>query len=256
MNGSSRTADFYNRVAIVTGAGQGIGRVTAEQLAKHGAKVLINDIVEASAETTARAITASGGVAIAVCADVSKPVDVEMLVSRALTDFSSVHMLVNSAGVLRASRLPMISEGEWDIVLDSNLKGTFLCSQAVLPHFILQQWGRIVNLSSTAGKSVSTLGGAHYTAAKAGVLGLTRAFAKELGKNNIRVNAVCPGLVNTEMVKSNVPAGRLEAFVNNFPIARICEPAEVADLILFLLSERSNYITGASFDINGGDLMI
>jgi NAD(P)-dependent dehydrogenase (short-subunit alcohol dehydrogenase family) len=152
--------------------------------------------------------------------------------------------------------LPNISEEEWDVVIDANLKGTFLCSQAVLPHFIRQRWGRIVNLSSTAGKSVSTLGGAHYTAAKAGILGLTRAFAKEMAPHNIRINAVCPGLVNTEMVRQNVGQQQLLALVNGFPIARICEPEEVAEVIYFLISDNSNYITGAAIDINGGDLMI
>jgi NAD(P)-dependent dehydrogenase (short-subunit alcohol dehydrogenase family) len=126
----------------------------------------------------------------------------------------------------------------------------------VVPHFIRQRWGRIVNLSSTAGKSVSTLGGAHYTAAKAGILGLTRAFAKEMAPHNIRINAVCPGLVNTEMVRQNVGPQQLLALVNGFPIARICEPEEVAEVIYFLISDNSNYITGAAIDINGGDLMI
>jgi NAD(P)-dependent dehydrogenase (short-subunit alcohol dehydrogenase family) len=119
-----------------------------------------------------------------------------------------------------------------------------------------QKWGRIVNLSSTAGKSVSTLGGAHYTAAKAGVLGLTRAFAKEVAEHNIRVNAICPGLVNTEMVQQNISPETLQRFVSSFPISRLCEVQEIAELILFLISDNSNYITGAAIDINGGDLLV
>ena len=149
-----------------------------------------------------------------------------------------------------------MEENEWDLVIDVNMKGTYLFSRAVLPYMKQAGWGRIVNFASTAGKAVSTLGGPHYTAAKAGILGLTRATAKEFAPFGITVNAVCPGLVNTEMVQENVSPERLEAYLQSFPIARICEPWEVAELVAFLASDRAAYITGASLDINGGDLMI
>jgi NAD(P)-dependent dehydrogenase (short-subunit alcohol dehydrogenase family) len=249
-------ADFQDKVAVVTGAAQGIGRAIAQLLGRRAAKIVVNDISEQQAATTAAAIRKQGGTAIEVIADVTNAADVERMISVVVRKFSTIHILVNNAGVLRPTRLPHISEAEWDLVLSSNLKGTFLCSQAVLPYFVEQRWGRIVNVSSTAGKSVSTLGGVHYTAAKAGVLGLTRAFAKEMARYNIRVNAVCPGLVNTEMVRNNVSSEQLQSFVAGFPISRMCEPEEVAELVSFLLSDGSNYITGASFDINGGDLMI
>ncbi len=249
-------ADLQDKVAVVTGAAQGIGRAIAQLLGRRAAKIVVNDISEQQAATTAAVIRKQGGTAIEVIADVTNAADVERMISVVVRKFSTIHILVNNAGVLRPTRLPHISEAEWDLVLSSNLKGTFLCSQAVLPYFVEQRWGRIVNVSSTAGKSVSTLGGVHYTAAKAGVLGLTRAFAKEMARYNIRVNAVCPGLVNTEMVRNNVSSEQLQSFVAGFPISRMCEPEEVAELVSFLLSDGSNYITGASFDINGGDLMI
>jgi len=132
----------------------------------------------------------------------------------------------------------------------------FLSIQAVLAPMKAHGYGRVVNLSSTAGKSVSTLGGAHYTASKAGVLGLTRAAAKELAPYGITVNAVCPGLIDTEMVRANVTAERLESYRGGFPIQRLGAPNEVADLICFLGSERAGYVTGAAFDITGGDLMV
>jgi NAD(P)-dependent dehydrogenase (short-subunit alcohol dehydrogenase family) len=248
--------DLQDKVAVVTGAAQGIGRSIAQLLSRRAAKIVVNDISEQQAAATAAAIREEGGTAIEVIADVTNAADVERMISVVVRKFSTIHILVNNAGVLRPTRLPHISEAEWDLVLNSNLKGTFLCSQAVLPYFVEQRWGRIVNVSSTAGKSVSTLGGVHYTAAKAGVLGLTRAFAKEMARYNIRVNAVCPGLVNTEMVRNNVSSEQLQSFVAGFPISRMCEPDEIAELVNFLVSDKSNYITGASFDINGGDLMI
>jgi len=137
-----------------------------------------------------------------------------------------------------------------------NLKGTFLCAQAVLPAMKEAGWGRIVNFSSTAGKNVSTVGGAHYTASKAGVLGFTRHLAKEVAPDGITVNAVCPGLIDTEMVRATIDDARTQAYAAGFPISRLGQPQEVADLVAFLASDQASYITGASLDINGGDLMI
>jgi NAD(P)-dependent dehydrogenase (short-subunit alcohol dehydrogenase family) len=248
--------ELKDKVAIVTGAAQGIGRAVATLLSEHGVRLVVNDISVESAKATARAICDSGYEAVPVIADVTNHAAVEGLIEECISAFSRIDILVNNAGVLRPTRLPHIPEQEWDLVLDSNLKSTFLCSQAVLPHFMSQKWGRIVNLSSTAGKSVSTLGGVHYTAAKAGVLGLTRAFAKEVAQHNIRVNAICPGLVNTEMVQQNISPEMLQRFVSSFPISRLCEVQEIAELILFLISDNSNYITGAAIDINGGDLLV
>src|SRR5207248_5022676 len=148
------------------------------------------------------------------------------------------------------------SADEWRLALEVNMTAPFLLIQAALAAMKAQGYGRVVNVSSLAGRSVSTLGGAHYTASKAGMLGLTRAAAKELGAHGITVNAVCPGLFDTELTHANATQERLDAVSQNFPIARLGKPAEVAELICFLASESAGYITGASFDINGGSLMI
>jgi NAD(P)-dependent dehydrogenase (short-subunit alcohol dehydrogenase family) len=165
-------------------------------------------------------------------------------------------ILVNAAGILRPTRFLDIPETEWDAVVDVSLKGSFLCSKACLPAMVDQRWGRIVNFSSTAGKNVSTLGGAHYTAAKAGVLGLTRALAAEVAEYGICVNAVCPGLIDTEMTYAYCSPEQLAEYVAATPIRRLGSPDEVAELVAFLCSERAAYITGAALDINGGQLMV
>ena len=248
--------DISERVAIVTGAGQGMGRAVAQRLAAGGARLVINDLNASAAERTAEEIKTSGGEAFAIAADVVSREEVRRMVEGVLERYSEVHILVNNAGVLRPTPVIDIEEDEWDLVVGVNLKGTYLCSRAVLPAMQKAGWGRIVNFSSTAGKSVSTVGGAHYTAAKAGILGFTRHLAKEVARYGITVNSVCPGLIDTEMVRATISPDRAKAYAESFPIARLGEPQEVAELVAFLASDKAAYITGASLDINGGDLTI
>jgi NAD(P)-dependent dehydrogenase (short-subunit alcohol dehydrogenase family) len=248
--------DLTGRIALVTGAGLGMGRAVAKALAARGAKIVVNDVNQRQANTVAAELRDNGSEAIAIPADVSAAPEVRRMVEEAVFCFGTIHVLINNAGVLRPTRVLDIPEEEWDWVLAVNLKGTFLCSQAVLPLMIANQWGRIVNVSSTAGKSVSTIGGAHYTAAKAGVLGFTRHLAKEVAVHGITVNAVCPGLIDTEMVRATIDEERREAYARGFPIPRLGRPGEVAELVAFLVSDRAAYITGAALDINGGDLMV
>lgn len=248
--------ELAGKIAIVTGCGQGMGRACAMRLAVSGASIVANDINLVAAEKTASDLIALGAAAICCHGDITKKRDVDFLILTALQHFGGIHILVNNAGVLRPTKVIDIEEDEWDMVMAVNLKGTYLCSRAVLPAMRRSKWGRIVNFSSTAGKNHSTIGGAHYTAAKAGILGFSRHLAKEEAAHGITVNSVCPGLIQTEMVRNTISEQQSLQFAQSFPIRRLGRPDEVAELVAFLASDRAAYITGASLDINGGDLMI
>ncbi len=244
-----------NQVAIVTGAGQGMGAAMAKLIAEEGGQVVVSDINQEKASVIADEISETETQALAVQADVTREEDVKAMVETTIEHYGTISILVNNAGILYPTRIEQITKAEWDRVLEVNLTGTFLCSQMVLKTMKKNRYGRIVNMSSSAGRSVSTLGGAHYTAAKAGVLGLSRALAKEVAPFGITVNAICPGLIDTEMVQAECTPERISAYEASFPIPRLGRPDEVAQLMLFLATD-SAYITGASIDINGGDLMI
>jgi len=245
--------DFTGRVALVTGAYRGLGFATAERLAARGASVAVHVRDPERAGAAARRLGDRG---FAVSGDLASSAERQALVDRTLDRFGRIDVLVNNAAVALSTRFEQITEEEWRRTFEINVTAVFLLIRAALPAMREQRYGRIVNLSSTAGKTVSTLGGAHYTASKAAILGLTRAAAKELGPHGITVNAVCPGLFDTELTRENATAERLEAIAGTFPIRRLGDPVEVADLICFLASEAAGYITGASLDINGGDLML
>jgi NAD(P)-dependent dehydrogenase (short-subunit alcohol dehydrogenase family) len=252
----TESGDLSGKVAIVTGAGGGMGLAIARRLASGGARVIANDISLDSAEKTVDDLAKAGHEAVAVAGDVSAIGDVRRMVENTLERFGTIHVLVNNAGVLRPTRVIDIEEDEWDLIIRVNLKGTYLCSRAVLPAMQEQGFGRIVNMSSTAGRSTSTVGGAHYTASKAAVLGFTRHLAREVARDGITVNAVCPGLFDTEMVRATIGQEQMSAYAERFPVNRIGEPREVADVVAFLASDRTSYMTGASLDINGGALMM
>jgi NAD(P)-dependent dehydrogenase (short-subunit alcohol dehydrogenase family) len=247
---------LQGRAAIVTGAQRGMGAAIAQVLAMQGAGVCLNDVDEANLAVAAARIIAAGGRAITYAGSVTSETAVKNMVRATVKALGSVDILVNNAGVLRPTRVEQITEEEFDFVMDVSVKGCFLCSREVIPLMKGQRWGRIINMSSSAGRSVSTLGGCHYTAAKAAMLGLTRSMAKEVGAFGVTVNAVCPGLIDTEMVRSIIATEVIQRYERSFPIPRLGSPEEVAALVLFLASDASAYITGASIDINGGDLML
>jgi 3-oxoacyl-[acyl-carrier protein] reductase len=247
---------FTDRVAIVTGAAQGMGLAIAKRLLSENARVVLADLNGAALERAAEELAEWRSVVEPAQVDVTRAADVKDMVDNARGRFGCVDILVNNAGVLRSSALDQISEDEWDLVVNANLKACFLCAQAVATDMKTRRYGKIVNMASMAGRATSTLGGAHYTAAKAGVLGLTRHLARELAPYRINVNAVSPGIVDTPMVAAALPPEERQKLAASIPFERLAAPAEVASLVAFLASDEAAYITGASVDIHGGELII
>ena len=240
-------------MAIVTGASRGLGRAVAARLHDRGACVSVNARDATRAADVARGI---GPRAIGVPADVAADHGPASIVEQTLDRFGRIDILINNAALPLTTRFENISAAEWRQAIEVNLTAPFRLIQAVLPSMKAQQYGRIVNISSTAGRMVSTLGGAHYTTSKTGLLGLTRAAAKELGRYGITVNAVCPGMIDTELTRESAAPDVLDRLAAGYPIPRLGTALEVADLICFAASESAGYITGAALDINGGDLMM
>ncbi|MBC8465968.1 SDR family oxidoreductase [bacterium] len=245
-----RTDKFERKVAIVTGAAQGIGKAISVLFVSQAIEVVLCDINFEAVQATAELFGSTG-----FQVDVTDSMAVKELVTQTMDKYKRIDILVNNAGILFPSRFENISKEEWDKVLDVNVNGVFNFTKAVIGIMKSQQFGRIVNISSSAGRSVSTLGGAHYTTSKAAVLGLTRAVAKEMAPHGITVNAVCPGLIDTEMVRMDCKPEAIGKYESIIPIPRLGTPEEVAKLVSFLIF-NADYITGASIDINGGDLMI
>lgn len=245
--------DFEGRVAIVTGAARGLGRAAAKRLHERGAAVAVN---VRDRERAAAVVRSFGERAIAVPGDLTADGVPEEIVARTAERFGRVDIIVNNAALARTTRFPQLTVDEWRLALEVNMTAPFLLIKAALPLMKAQHYGRIVNVSSSAGRTVSTLGGAHYTASKAGLLGLTRAAAKELGPYGITVNAICPGMIDTELTRESAPPELLERLAASYPVPRLGTAIEVADLICFVASEAAGYMTGTSLDINGGDLMM
>jgi NAD(P)-dependent dehydrogenase (short-subunit alcohol dehydrogenase family) len=246
-------ADFSGRVAIITGAWRGLGRVAAARLHERGASVAVNVRDRERAETLAKEI---GERAFAVPGDVTVEGIPDDIAQRTVERFGRIDILVNNAALPLSTRFPDLRVEEWRKAVEVNLTAPFLMTKAVLPTMRAQNYGRVINVSSSGGRMVSTLGGAHYTASKAGLLGLTRAAAKELGEFGITVNAICPGMIDTELTREHASDDMLERLAASYPVRRLGTAREVADLICFAASESAGYITGASLDINGGDLMM
>jgi NAD(P)-dependent dehydrogenase (short-subunit alcohol dehydrogenase family) len=245
------------KIAVVSGGGSGIGTSIVRLFANQGAKTIIVDLNFVAAKEIAEGIEKDGGRATAFRADITKENDIKELFLFIKNKFGKLDILVNNAGGGLPTKLYDISHDEWDRIINLNLTATFLISQAASQLMSINGGGAIVNLSSQAGRSTSPTAGCHYTASKAGVLGMTRHMARELAKSSVRVNAVCPGVINTSRIAARIEAQKtMEQICCSIPMGRIGEVDEIAACCLFLASDLSSFVTGAVIDANGGALMM
>ena len=242
-----------DKVAIVTGAAQGIGRAIALLLAKEGAHIVVSDINLPKAQETAQEIEALGRKALPIQVNVVRLEDVEKMVTAVIEHFGRVDILVNNAGITRDRLILRMTEEDWDAVLDVNLKGTFNCTKAVLRHMAKQKSGKIVSIASVVGE-MGNAGQGNYAASKAGVIGFTKSMAREFAQRGININAVAPGYIETAMTDA-IPEAAREEWKKWIPMQRFGQPEDVAQAVLFLVSEASSYITGQVLNVNGGIYM-
>ncbi|MCM3386718.1 3-oxoacyl-[acyl-carrier-protein] reductase [Ureibacillus chungkukjangi] len=242
------------KTAIVTGASRGIGRAIALQLATEGANVVVNfSGSEQRASEVVKEIQNLGSQAIAVQANISDNNSVQELMNATMEQFGAIDILVNNAGITRDNLLMRMKEDEWDDVINTNLKGVFLCTKAVTRQMMKQRAGRIINISSIVGV-MGNAGQANYVAAKAGVIGLTKTTARELASRNILVNAIAPGFITTEMTDT-LPEDVKSSMLNQIPLAKLGNPEDVAKAVVFLASDDASYMTGQTLHIDGGMYM-
>lgn len=242
--------DLVGRNALVTGSTRGIGRAIAESLAAAGARVAVVGRDQARAAEAAAAI---GSGARGFAADVSDPASVVALVEAVEKEFGQIDILVNNAGLTRDNILFRIKDEDWDTVLDANLRGAFVAIRAVARGMIKRRWGRIINIASVVGIT-GNKGQANYAASKAGLIGLTKSVAKELGSRNVLVNAVAPGFIETDMTAAMTPEARA-GLAGQIPLERLGTPQDIAGVVTFLASDQAGYITGQTLVVDGGMVM-
>lgn len=248
---------MFDKVALVTGGGNGIGRATALRFAQEGAAVVISDLDEAGLEETKSDVEAAGGRLTAVLGDVTSRADVQKMVDTAVSNYGGLHILINNAGITRDGLTARIKDGQprfmsdenWDAVLNVNLKGTWLCCQLAAIPMIQQKYGRIINTASIA--ALGNIGQANYSASKAGIIGLTKTLALEFARYGINVNCVAPGGVRTRMIES-IPEKIINKIVEGIPFGRFAEPEEIAAVHHFFASDAASYITGQILFVDGG----
>jgi len=250
------TMKLTGKVAIVTGAAQGIGKAIATKLAGEGATIVVSDVNIEKANQAATEIKNQGGTAIAFKADVANRADVQNLMKNTVENFKAIHILVNNAIIRRPAPLLEMTEEDWDVVLDVGLKGVFNCIQAVASYMIEQHYGKIINISSVAGMGHGRVGQANYAAAKGGVIQLTKVTARELGPYGINVNSIAPGRITTELTATRRSKEELERYLEvgkkAAVLGRLGEPEDVVNLALFLVSDDANFITGQVIRTDGG----
>mgnify|MGYP006287679221 CR=1 FL=1 len=242
------------KAAIVTGAGAGLGRCMALELAREGADVAVWDVQPEPARETQRAIEDLGRAALALAVDVADSRAVQSAADQVVATWGRIDVLVNNAGICQKEAIEAISEAQWDRIMAVNLKGTFLCSRAVMPIMKQQRAGRIINMGSVAGKVGGIAAGAHYAASKAGVMCFTKSLARELAPFNVTVNAIAPGVIATDMTRS-LSGGAWDDYLSGIPLGRIGEARDVARVAVFLASVDAAYLTGEIIDVNGGQFM-
>jgi 3-oxoacyl-[acyl-carrier protein] reductase len=242
-----------NRIALITGASRGIGRVCAERMAAGGARVVLAARQVEKLEEAAAAIRAAGGEAFVVAIDLSSPESIKEAFSKASKEFGRIDILVNNAGVTRDGLAMRMKREDWNVVIETNLSGSFFCIQQVIPGMIRERWGRIVNITSVVGEA-GNAGQANYVASKAGLIGLTKSLAQELASRNVTVNAVAPGFIETDMTASLNEEFKAK-IVESVPLKRIGKPEDVAAAVHFLCGDEAGYITGHVLDVNGGMYM-
>ncbi|MBF7095621.1 3-oxoacyl-ACP reductase FabG [Alkalibacter mobilis] len=239
-----------DKVVIVTGSAQGLGKAMILKLAQEGAKTVVTDINHEACDSVKNEIIQAGGIAISVKCNVTDRNEVRDLIDNTLDSFGKVDVFINNAGITRDAQITKMTDLEWDAVIETDLKSMFICIQEVVKHMIPRGYGKIVNITSVAGEE-GNFGQANYSAAKAGVIGLTKTLSKELGKKGITVNAVAPGFILTEMTK-RIPEKIKDQLIGRIPLKRGGLPEEVADAVVFLASDKSSFITGHTLNVNGG----
>lgn len=239
-----------NKVAVITGAGQGIGKTTAHLFAREGASIIVADINLEHAQTTANEITANGGKAIAVNVNVASLKECEALAKTAVEKFGTIDILVNNAGITRDATLAKMTEEQFDQVISVNLKGVFNMTKAVTPVMVEKGYGKVVNTSSVVGL-YGNFGQTNYVAAKSGVIGMTKVWAREFGRKGITVNAVAPGFIATDMI-ATVPEKVINGIKERTPLQRLGDPIDIANAYLFLSCDESAFVSGIVLSVDGG----